>query len=830
MINYKSEITRATIDILARDGVFAALDHLKNEAAESVDVPADQEYVLGILIGQIDDVQDRLYSFVEKSLGKLDATNAKASGSLADKSSFNLSPWVEETYELAVQLDSFLSSLDKQMATDKVESLDLCKGEAIAEQISGFLAEEAMLQFKPNLSSEQLADEERALQTKLGDCRNQTFYAILNLKVWDKDKMKGLKKLLFSPLLDEQSLILFVSALNLCNLRYFSKDLFELQEKLYLDSPLLSARMYALVGMLLSSNFMPKFWYSGELKDCFVDLARRQPAFLKDLYRVQKWLGVIAVSEQRSHEFASKMMGGLYKASLKEMNGETEEERVKRIISSDDEEEELPEDIKDAMETIIAGEQKGYDLYVGQFKIFSKAKFFENQSSWFLPFDEQNPEVLDRLAENPEMALNVKIMQKHSDLCDSDLYGFVDSFGNNKKMLEKMKESVPPELVDRLSNEKESDEEAVEKQTKKKWIRNYLRELIRFFLFCPSRKAFSNPFKNYHENEAPAYCVLTNGLFGDSIFDEVEVEAKKFAEENNINELTISILDSKEGGPDNLADCLSMASALLDRGDETDGYAASTFARQAIEIAPDNEEAAFLLFDCGILTENNADIITYGPRVIESAPADQEDAIRLVKLQLIRAYMLEGMIEEALKIVYELNYDDPDDEKVLASLAYCLLHRKKGDRAEQLAKAEKIVDSVIDHDVVNTMNGFLEDNKDEKISMKDMFKLITSMALRIKGHAPETEITFYYCKGLCSLSRREMGDAYEALRKAYIYAQTDEKLDKFFKKLFWEDAPDWLKPYGYSKIELSLLWEKMSKKYLDTPRLMDFENAKRKFE
>lgn len=806
-MNKTSHIVSKAINFLGNDGLSAAFNYLYTTAnAADYSKVAEVEPEISLM-------RD---NFNEYLANQIDVMDAGADPSQAEIGTFSHSDWMMKVYELAVHLECSLSEKPQKTADSDDEYLaEWDKDCPFAEKLSGILSEEAMLQFQPNLSSEELDKAEWDIQTNLDALRRYVFDEILNIKIWEYNKLQRLQNLLLSPLVDENSLILFMSALNLCSMKYFSKDIFHIQKKLYLESPLLSVRMYALVGMLMTSKNMGELALLGAMDNEFDQLVKVHPAFVKDVYRVQKWIGVIAISEDRSREFTKKMLSGVLKQSMKDMGEETEEERVKRITSSDDEDE-LPEDVKDLMESIIDDEQKGYDLYVDQFRSFAKKVFFRKISSWFMPFDVQNPVVLKKTRAHPDTAINIQIMQRHSDLCDSDLYGFFTSnFAYNKNILQDMRDSLPPEAVEDIANgvyDKSKD-----KPSKKTIIRNYFRLLIRFFVYYPDCQSFENPFTGSNEDATSASCIITNGCFDSHPFDGLFDEVKTFAHENRLPDLLTAILQHNGNEPDDVEGCIMMAEALLDKGSDFDAYSASTYAKTVLEMEPDNIRALYLLMESGIATENDDDIIASGSRILkEDSHLDNPEPLRIMKINIARAYVRKGMIEDALKLIYEMHYNDPEDADVMALLAYCLLHRKEGDKAQLIAQAEKLADAVISNDMATVMKDTFQ-SMGKHAPMEQMIKAFGQVLEKASANEPITDIISNYCKALCQFSRHQVKDAMSHFKHAFYYSRQDKKLKEFFDKLFREDMEPWLKDYGYDSDMLSVFWDMVYKSCLENP-------------
>lgn len=158
-------------------------------------------------------------------------------------------------------------------------------------------------------------------------------------------------------------------------------------------------------------------------------------------------------------------------------------------LSANPEWAEAEKNMTDKMEQLATMQQRGSDVFIGQFKSFKQNyPFFTAAANWFTPFDTDHPELPQNIRKSPVLNLLTQAAQ----LCDSDKYSL--SF-----LMGQMSNSGLPinaETMDeQIKNAFESGQlPSVEQMTPAVHIRLYMQDLYRFFTLFRGRQDEVNPF------------------------------------------------------------------------------------------------------------------------------------------------------------------------------------------------------------------------------------------------------------------------------------------------------------------------------------------------
>lgn len=697
------------------------------------------------------------------------------------------------------------------------------KDDDVVNDLSSLLTEDAMLHLQPNLSQEQLLEKECLVQANLNDCREKVFDKLLFSGEWTKEELRFAENLLLSPITDEVSAQLFVSAITLSCFNFFDPGKYLLLIKVYKHTVSTAVKVRALVGLALCDVVMPSFMeYIGLSKE-FTDLMVSDAKFGKELLKVQKNFNISVLSVDVCHDIARKMYGGAMKHLGQMTMGETEEERVRRITSDGDEEDaEMQETVDGAMNH----EREGYDLYIGQFKEISRCKFFKKLYNWFMPFDEQNPTFLNFLAKTPKGREAMVMMHDHTEFCDSDLYGFIYLVQDYPQMLDNLWQQLPEKA-------EEESNRSLKHYGESRLLRNYVRQLLRFYMYGNKHMAFVDPFSGCQSNDYPAYCFLSRSRYNEPQFRWLREEAKEYAFAHGTSDLLLSFYDNEEPANLTVDEHLHIAEVLLAAGGEANESAARDHVVFALHAEPDDLTAHSLVYLNP--ASSDSEIIRSTLILLKNqdglmAACDDDDEDRMteedffdIKIKLIEAYIHTRQLEAALKQAYEMDYNKPGDERVNACLAYCLLHRNPiMVSQEQIEKVEKIIAPFLAQDLKSMLSDTIKNSlnhQEPKTLMKDLAAIFFSSTQK----DPKAECVFEYCKALCCLSRHEEEEALDFLERGLVNCiSKDGDFDDFFDKLIFPHGVEWLSQFGYDYEYVNLIYQRARIKILSAGKKLKF--------
>lgn len=708
------------------------------------------------------------------------------------------------------------------------KNASMSKDKDLSETFSALLTEEAMLHLQSNLSQEQFIEKECAIQDKLDECREKVFDAILVSGVWSQKDLDKVEAFLLSPITDDVTVQLGVSAITLSCLDFFDLRKLRVLIKIYQDASSVAVRVRALVGIALCDVRMPEFLEKEGSSNLILRLATSDENLGENLLKVQRCLDLSVRSMDMCKQFSHKMIGEAMKHFSQMANGETEEERVKRITSNDEDEEE--DEIMEVFEGAADQEREGIDLYIGQFKELAKSKFFKQLYHWFMPFDEQNPMMLRFMSQNPKGKAIMKMMHDHTEFCDSDFYGFIYLAQRMPQLLDNLWQQTPKEL-------KQDQEQGFRSFGESRLLRNYVRQLYRFYFFGNKWKLY-DPFLECQENGSPTYCFLSNHHYDDYQFNDLRQKAEDYAVSQGSTDLLLAFYDRKD--LENLSDDerLCYAEALMD----SDSRFNKTSAAEQIELVllsdPDNLRAHFLTYlnECSsdsnmirstlALLKNQEDLMAGAVEgLFELKAKDFFD----IKIKLMETYIHTRQLEAALKIAYEMEYNEPGNDKVNACLAYCLLHRNPiMVSAEQIEKVENIIAPFLAQDLKTQLGQVISKSIVNK-NADDLFKNLADVFFTSTQKSRKAECVFEYCKVLCLLSRHEEDEALDYMLRGLINCTPNKGVgDDFFKDLFFPHGVEWLSQFGYDEDYVMMLYQRACFKILDLEnKSLSFNNANR---
>ena len=291
--------------------------------------------------------------------------------------------------------------------------------------------------------------------------------------------------------------------------------------------------------------------------------------------------------------------------------------------------------------------------------------FFYDISNWFTPFFFEHPDII-HFVKRAKGNKFLEKMMRVGPFCDSDKYSFVIAF---QQVMEQIPESMR-KMLDR--GEATMGEVPMEELTTPAYMRRaYLMDLYRFFRLYPNRQEFENPFAV--SSSSLGRCEF----FSKYMFKHSPLEAHK-------DQIVRLLIRQKLQEPANI---------LLDTYDEDHRSVQYYIWREeydkALELEPGNERAmrgkARQLFDMGIYDEAEE---VYDELLL----LHPDDATYLLYKAICQIRMRE--FDKALKLLYRLNYENPDDDKVNRVLAWthlCCHQLEQADKIYQrLTSVEKV--------------------------------------------------------------------------------------------------------------------------------------------
>ncbi len=696
---------------------------------------------------------------------------------------------LDELYTLGCQLEIFVRNTKDSTFIALSRRGMTVKDDNIEEKIGSYLAEEAMLNLKHQLSPEELAEKSNEIQKQLNDYRNRVFSHLTSIGMLNKEQQQSIENLLLSPIVDEHSECLFVTAITLACLTIFDKAKCDILFNCYFKSKSLTVKARALVGVALCLAVMPRFMVGERSHQWLKQALEKVPSFKKDIEGAQMQLSLSKLSITKQVGL-SKV---LFKDIITALDIESEEQRTERIIGNNGE-----ENWDNSEENPINLEDNGYDIYIGQFQTLKGGAFFHTLCNWFMPFEANHPFVYETLKKRPKGRETLQTLRNQTHMTDCDIYGLLDLFKKHPKMLDSLLTMYEDEGSSRIKH-------------KINTLVEYVRTLYRFFYYSPMADSFFNPFTEKLPNGNLGYCFLSTDFYKEQEFKEVKERVITFSFDKADAHLTASLLDFLDA--DTFEYHLMKGISLGSMPDVANPEEVYYHLSRAHEMNPDHQKALAALTAFCYQPQYYEKFIEHSQQAIEMLRGDEEDTFYFKK-DMIHAYIELGRIEDALKICYELNYKHPDDESVRLFLTHCLLRRKVEDIMQQVDKVEAMIDENLDNGYTAFMRRQLKKSK-EQDSPEELLKGIFSILENSDEHRPIVEQYNLYNKALCLLAHRKRTQALETLTKCLAITAPSGK-NKFVDFIL-RDATKWLALFGYTKEEVLMIVQ--ISLYRDTQRL-----------
>ena len=557
---------------------------------------------------------------------------------------------------------------------------------SVRRHLEDFVSSVAMLELEPEEArrekSKQVYQDHQLLMHDLFDY-------ILTSRLWKESLAQAFIDILLSPTIDPGDQQLIVSAITLSALSAFGFNKFSVLMKVFMQSADQQVRQRALVGWVLCLDAGKARLYP-EMEQ-MVKEACADDDTLTALTELQMQLFYCLDAEHDTKKIHDEIMPDILKGSnikitrhgLEEIDDDTLED----ILHPDAAERNM-EHMEESMRHMAAMQKEGSDIYFGGFAQMKRMPFFNDLSNWFVPFYPQHPAVSDTW-ENTRGRKFLQVITQIGAFCDSDKYSFVLAF-------EQVLGHFPPKMLKMIEDGEASPlplggKIEIEEQRRPAFMRRmYLQNLYRFYRLFPMRHEFPIPF-----DLRDRYLFFANPLFADSRLQEKMTEVAAFLIKHHRDGEALSVLAncgiaSDPSSPDiQLAfDYQMLMGNLLMRMPLDTELSATEYFRHALELRPDSVKAL-----------SGYARAQFRYHHYEGALASYEKLLSLkpghTGFQLNAAICMANLErnEEALKLLYKLDYEQPGNSKVKRVLAWvlamCQRYEQAGKAYRQLLDAEK---------------------------------------------------------------------------------------------------------------------------------------------
>ena len=557
--------------------------------------------------------------------------------------------------------------------------------QTLREALESYVSDLAMMELEP---PHVRGKREKELHQQHHQLMSEWFDNLWLSSVWTDGQASAIEEILLSPTIESHDQQLLISGITIAVINYFDMTKFHLLLHVYQKATDDNIRQRALVGwvMALCHDTTTYHLYEDEMEELKALLDDK--VVCQELMQLQQQI-IYCVNAEKDHQTIQKeiMPDLLNNGSLIfTRNGieEIEEDPLNDILHPDEEERRM-EQMEESFQRMQDMQNQGSDIYFGGFSQMKRFPFFQDMSNWFVPFYEGHPgiaEVVERFQNNKLLLSIINV----APFCNSDKYSFALAFSQ-------VVDQIPADMLEMFERGEVSFGEKAKKMVSKSaYIRRlYLQDLYRFYKIFPHRREFRSPFDRMDE------IFFANPIFRgtplEAYFNDI---AAFLIKQHRWNE-AVKVLDNcgkthRDFRFYMMAGYLSMRpdSFFANIDDETVGL-----YEKALALEPEDEKAhlghARALFVFG----------------------DYEKALDeynfLLKIQpdkksylLNRAVCLSKLSrhEEALKDLYRLNYESPDDKNVNRVMAWVLTCNDKYEQADKIY-SQLLADQTQPEDLLN---------------------------------------------------------------------------------------------------------------------------------
>lgn len=517
-------------------------------------------------------------------------------------------------------------------------------------------------------SAGQLSSE--VLET-IAECRKKIFSHILVSASWSENTANQIVMVMSDMQFDVPTKLVMVSAIMLACMLSFDFEKFKALVRIYQESRDVRLQQRALVGWVFSIDESNQLYYEKQ-KDIVTHLCKDDKVAC-ELLALQQQI-IYALDTEKDTESMQSIMPPEMLSKLNKFElGKGEELNMDNLFELG-EQEDILERLEKKMKKFKEMEEMGSDVYYKGFSQMKSFGFFHLLCNWLTPFYADNP-VFKTIREKWEDVDSfLRKLERFSPFCDSDNYSFALGCSDVVDKIPEVRKVLGSDMF--LITDSMVDEEGVMKVSLER--KKYLQDLIRFFSLSPM-KLMENPFAAKGENSRIYFLCH-------SIFDTLEMAQKHFDlctflwRRKDYERLSCFIRTQM---PENRN--VSMLRAIYEIRYGQDYEKASAVLTSVLLKEPDYQPAMKLLAKCHYIAGNYNGAKKIYERLV-SISSDKE--LEINELCLACCLLELGDVEKALKMLYKLDYQNPDKLFILRPLAWGLLLR--GDVSKALNVYDKL--------------------------------------------------------------------------------------------------------------------------------------------
>ena len=523
-------------------------------------------------------------------------------------------------------------------------------------KLEEFVSDLAMLDLDPEHVRKVKKDE---LYAKHQEFMSAFYDYILTSSMWSESVAGQYVDILTSPTIDSNDQQLLVSAITLSALKVFDVNKMLSLLNVYRKSTDMRVKQRALVGWALTIDNDKKALYP-EMQQALIEVCADETA-CQELTELQMQLFFCKNTENDQRKIHDEIMpdimnNGRIKMTQKGLV-EMDEDTLEDILHPEAAELDM-EKMEQSVTRMANMQKQGSDIYFSGFSQMKRFPFFNELSNWLMPFYANHP-AISAIWNNEKGRKFLHTMMKMGAFCDGDKYSFVLAF-------DQVLSRLPEQMVRMVENGEAAPMplggmvDDSEQKTPAYVRRMYLQDLYRFFRLNPMRNEFCNPFDN-----SKNYLFFQHSLFAATALQERFLEVVSFLIKRQQITDAERLLDNYPKEEDYQYSMLR--AHILQFKKKRDYLMERTWFEIALAMKPNDKKAMVgLARSLYGLSYYDKALAVYNQLLIDSPESKSyllNAAICMVNLR---------QSEEALKVLFKLNYLYPQDMVVVHVLAWAL--------------------------------------------------------------------------------------------------------------------------------------------------------------
>lgn len=573
--------------------------------------------------------------------------------------------------QLIVRFDQLVADTDTNMQTENSQMFanikkNLAAFSAQHDEVYGrleaFVTDMAMTE----LEEEAIQDlKQKDLYERHYSFMSKLFEHIWLSPQWSDDDMAAYERLLLSPTIERNDIMLILSAVFLANSQCFDARKTLLMVNISAKATDEHIRQRALVGWALTLDERMSLY--PKLTDAIREYCGND-GNTQQLVELQKQLYFCLNAERDNEAIQKDIMPDIINNSNLNITRfgieEKDEDTLQNILNPEAQEEAIDK-VEQSFRKMVEMQKAGSDIYFGGFSQMKRFSFFFQTANWFAPFDVNHPAIKHVTGSGKQTAF-IQALLKSGPFCDSDKYSFVLAMSNVfDRLPDNIKEMMNGESMFEVYNASQDTESPV-------YIRRmYLQDLYRFFKLYTNKQLLHNPFNSQHGKRGTAL-FIDHSVFCGTIADDRYTEIGQFLlRRNNTREAWSMIERLRETQSDSLLELRAQCLYMQGKGEE-----AEMLYRKVVEKNPDDAKAISALAKITFQTGRYDEAVEYYKHLQQQYP----DKLSY-QLNYCVALSKTPQVAESIETLYRLYYENPDNHNVLRVLAWNLLVAKRTEQA-----------------------------------------------------------------------------------------------------------------------------------------------------